>query len=89
MEDGDFTDRLRTRTFGHGNPHLGTMSPSDLLTSAAAMNPIRFVAPIGRFRAVASNSPCFAPAVLFALTLGGLDMLRRAFSSEPTSLPAG
>jgi hypothetical protein len=56
----------------------GTLSPSDLLISAATMIPIQLGMPIGRLLRGYVKLTVFRTAVLFVLTFGGVDMLHRA-----------
>ena len=56
----------------------GTLSPTDLAISAAAMVPIQFGVVIGRWLRGRCPPAVFRALVLAVLACGGLDMLRRA-----------
>jgi hypothetical protein len=56
----------------------GSLSPRDLLVSAAALIPIQLGMPLGRWLRRRIKPAVFRRGVLLILALGGLDMLRRA-----------
>lgn len=57
----------------------GSLSPSDVLVSTAAMIPIQLGMPIGRWLRRRTKPSVFRGGVLVLLALGGIDMLRRVW----------